>query len=185
MSIQASIGICMWKMGVQLKNRNSYVILLYTPERKLQMRFIEMNEDITNSIEAVSFLFGLTSPNRISITKPRPTLKEIFDTINPFHLFSSKHIPSRAILPKDYTNDICLCYQIQDDSLIIGLLSDNKVATASLKLDDKGINTVITLVGQVCLSYFYYGSVKEDLIASLKMLSDLVMAGDTSQPHHL
>jgi hypothetical protein len=178
MTIHGSLALCMWEMGVQLEDRNSYVILLLTPESKPQLHVIEMEPCVSDAKEAVFHLFGLSDPFRLSFDKPRPSLKQLLGEINPARLFNPNYIPSSVIMPKN-TNEICLCMEKLADSLQLGLLlANSKPATVIIKCNDETKDLITQLFGYVCVSYISYGSLPKGYIGSLGLLLSYAMSGD-------
>lgn len=167
---KSSLALCIWKMPVQIENRNLFPILLFNEENKLIVYVPELEPTVNNAKEAVSHLFDFSDPFKLSFEKPRITLKEIIGGLNPLDLFNPKYIPSSAVLPRN-NDDIYLCLDTSADSLTLGIITVNlKPARAIIDSNEKLNKLVTELIGSICFRFLSGKPIQEHYISVLNTL---------------
>jgi hypothetical protein len=165
---ESSLALCMWKMGVQLKGRNSYVMLIFTADSTFQFNVVEIESIVKDAKEAVCKLFGASHPIELFVERPRSSFKEVLSELNPVHLLSPKHIPWRAIVPSRNDNKICLCLEMTREFLQVGLmLETTRPVMARIKKNGEEIASITNLLSDVCKGYLCNMPFPKDYLSSL------------------
>ena len=168
---EGSLALCMWEMGVQLKGRNSYVILIFTEDCTFQLNVVEIESVVKDAKAAVCKLFGLSNPIELLVEIPQPSLKEMLSELNPARLLNSKHISWRATVPSKNDGKICLCMEPTGEFLQVGLiLETTKPATARLKKTSEEIVNITNFISNVCKSYLCNINFSKDYMSFLSSL---------------
>jgi len=147
----------MWRMGIQLKGRNSYPMLILAGDGTLQLHILEMPPVIHDAKQAVCRTFGMTAPPEVFVERPTGflALKHLLEQLRPTNLFSSRHIPHAAIIPSRNDNRVCLCLEPIGEFLHIGLVMIEAACLATGKVHKNAdeIASIISLVAVVAREF--------------------------------
>jgi hypothetical protein len=178
---KSNLALCMWKMGVQLKGRNSYVMLIFTADYTFQFNIVEMEPEVKDANDAVCKLFGVSHPIGLLVERPKPSFNEVTRELNPIHLLNPKYIPRSAILPDRNDNKVCLCLETVGEFLQVGLmLGAIKPAMARVNKNNEETASVINLISDVCKGYLCNMPFPKDYINSLASLLAIVRTENLS-----
>ena len=172
---QCGLAISMWRMGIQLKGWNKYVILVYK-DGKLQLNNIELGSvPMNNARDAFKHLFGANPWIEVKAERPRGSFKELFtgviDVLNP------KHISLRAIIPGEEDPYFYPCLERNGDFLRIGLMFPEGPRLARLKMDEHYANE--TAEALVYISKSFLGTAPQKSTADLPSLEAIYATATT------
>ncbi len=175
------LALCMWKMGVQLKGRNSYVMLTFTTDGRFQPTIIEMEPTIKDAKDAVCRLFDVSNPIELFVERARFSFKNLMEQLKPTHLLNPRYIPTAAVMPHRNDNRICLCLEVAGEFLQVGLmLETTQPVMARVKKDRKEMASITNFISDVCKGYLLRMPFSEDCMASLAGLLATVEAENLS-----
>jgi hypothetical protein len=163
------LAVCIWRMGIQLKGRNTYVILVYK-DGSLQLYNIELGPvPIKNAREAFKYLFGANVWVELQATRPKPTLKGIVSDVA--DLINAKHISFGAIIPSREEPHFCLCLERINDFLRVGLMFPEGPRMARLKMDESEARKIAERIARISTDFLNSTSQKDpDDLQSLEYL---------------
>gem|GEM_PF-1434167 len=146
----SSLALGMWKMPIQLEGWNKYVMLCFTAGYTVELKIVETGPVVQDAKGAVCELFGLTRPIERFSEGRRPSRREVLSELDPA-LNNPDCMPWRAVVPTGEDSRICLCVEVNGESLQVGLMyGSRQPAVAKLKKNGEEIGFIVSLVSDSC-----------------------------------
>ena len=148
---KCGLAICIWRMGIQLKGMNTYVILVYK-NGSLQLNNIELGSvPIKRASEAFKYLFGADVWIELQTDRPKTSFKEMFSIIT--NVINPTQIPFSAIIPNRDDPYFCLCLERLNDYLRVGLMFPEGPRMARLKMDENSARNIAQPIAKISKSF--------------------------------